>query len=257
MPIIKLCRVQTNEENSWENHNENSPEELREKSAKAAEVVRVNVTIDLVDSESDMETGEHQEPVQSQDLSVYNVVDSESDSNSYTELCQANPPPSTSSDDNNSDDCSNPAELSLRLNSSSEEEEEEVMVEAAISPSLPSDEEEVRVEAVVAPSPLLDQEDEVRVESIVTQSQPHPPPPPSDAAMSWLRSNIQPAGVSPRGVGVGERESQSVAAPLFVIGKPRSSQATRANSDSDEDVRILPSSSRARKDSQENVIEID
>ena len=97
-------------------------------------------------------------------------------------------------------------------------------------------------------------EEEVRVEGIVTQSQSQPPPPPSDAAMSWVRSNIQPVVL--RDGGLDDGDTASPAAPLFVIGRPSSSQDIRENSDSDEDVRILPSSSRSSKDSKD-VIEID
>lgn len=169
----------------------------------------MNVTIDLADSESDKETGEL--PV---DVSVYNILDSDSDRNSYSEVCQANVLPSSSSDSNHS-----------RANSQEK-----------------------------LASILDSSDDEVEVERIVTQPQPQPPPPPSDAAMSLARSSILSAARQEDGDGDGDAD---VVPPLFVIGRPSpTSHATRGNSDSDEDVRILPSSSRSSKDSKD-VIEID
>ena len=205
-PIVKLCRVETRQDNSSHHPNQNMPEEDIEKSPEP--VPAVNVTIDLVDSESDKEPGE---PVEPGDVSVYNILDSSgSDTNSYTEVCQANALPPSSSDSNHSVG-DNQEQVSLLLNSS---------------------------------------DDEVEVQRIVTPPQPQPPPPPSDEAMSLVRSSMLSAASQG---GDGEP-----APPLFVIGRASSSSshAIRASSDSDEDVRILPSSSRSMKDSKD-VIEID
>ena len=170
-------------------------------------VPAVNDTIDLVDSDSDKETQGHPEP-------VYNIEDSGSDTNSYTEVCQANvlPSSSSSSPDSNHSVRNDEEQTALLLNSS---------------------------------------EDEVEVESVVTQTQPQPPPPPSDAAMSLVRSSLLSAARH------GDVDGGDVDAPLFVIGRPNSGPPTiRPDSESDEDVRILPSSSRSSKDSKD-VIEID
>ena len=167
-------------------------------------VPAVNDTIDLVDSDSDKETQGHPEP-------VYNIEDSGSDTNSYTEVCQANVLSSSSSSPDSRND---EEQTALLLNSS---------------------------------------EDEVEVESVVTQTQPQPqpPPPPSDAAMSLVRSSLLSAARH------GDVDGGDVDAPLFVIGRPNSGPPTiRPDSESDEDVRILPSSSRSSKDSKD-VIEID
>ena len=74
------------------------------------------------------------------------------------------------------------------------------------------------------------------------ESRPRPPPPPSDAAMKRERDRL--------------RDESEVSAPLFVIGGPRT-PVSRRRSESDDDVRILPSSSREREDSGDDVVEID
>ena len=51
-------------------------------------------------------------------------------------------------------------------------------------------------------------------------------------------------------------DESEVSAPLFVIGGPRT-PVSRRRSESDDDVRILPSSSREREDSGDDVVEID
>merc|ERR1712150_216985 len=126
-PVIKLSRVQTSRDHSSGDHRDQNTPEHTEKSRDPVEVEKevpaaavnvtidledsevnkevpavnvtidlegkvpaVNDTIDLVDSDSDKETQGHPEP-------VYNIEDSGSDTNSYTEVCQANVLPSSSS----------------------------------------------------------------------------------------------------------------------------------------------------------------
>ena len=250
-PVIKLSRVQTSRDHSSGDHRDQNTPEHTEKSPDPVEVEKevpaaavnvtidleesevnkevpavnvtidlegkvpaVNDTIDLVDSDSDKETQGHPEP-------VYNIEDSGSDTNSYTEVCQANflPSSSSSSPDSNHSVRNDEEQTALLLNSS---------------------------------------EDEVEVESVVTQTQPQPqpPPPPSDAAMSLVRSSLLSAARH-GDVDGGDVDDGDVDAPLFVIGRPNSGPPTiRPDSESDEDVRILPSSSRSSKDSKD-VIEID
>ena len=151
-PIVKLCRVQSSQDS--DHRNQNMPEEDLEKSPEP--VPAINVTIDLSDSESDKETGE---PVETGDVSVsvYNIEDSgASDTNSYTEVCQANVLPPSSSDSNHS--------------VGDNEEKVDVILDSS------------------------DDEVEMEMQGIVTPPQPQPPPPPSDEAMALVLSAASQGG---------------------------------------------------------------